>query len=74
MKGESKSLLRGTSRAGSLEEAIADALGKHVPPHPDALVEFEVVRIGGRQGGIAGLNEVWVELNLGAALEDDGAL
>lgn len=55
---------RGTSRTGSIEEALKNAIaaaGRSVN-HPDAMVEWTLKTVAGRSGGIAGFNEVTVTI------------
>ena len=58
--GHSKEL----SVTGALEDAVAQA-AKAEGHVADAMVEFEVVGVRGRVGGIAGFRDVWVEISVG---------
>lgn len=58
--GHSKEL----SVTGALEDAVAQAT-KSRGGVADAMVEFEIVRVNGRVGGIAGFRDVWVEISVG---------
>lgn len=63
--GHSKEL----SVTGALEDAVAQA-AKSQSGVADAMIEFEVVNVRGRVGGIAGFRDVWVEISVGG----DGAV
>lgn len=69
--GHSKEL----SVTGALEDAVAQA-AKAQAGVADAMVEFEVVGVRGRVGGIAGFRDVWVEISVGGhgshATPDEG--
>jgi hypothetical protein len=55
----------GLSKTLSIDEALADAVKKALAAQAgiaDAMVEFELVELRGRAGGIAGLREVSIEI------------
>lgn len=58
--GHSKEL----SVTGALEDAVAQA-SRGQGGVADALVEFEILRVNGRVGGVAGFRDVWVEISVG---------
>jgi flavin-binding protein dodecin len=53
------------SVSGALEDAVQQAAAAQ--PGADRMVEFEVVNVRGRVGGIAGFRDVWVEISVGKA-------
>lgn len=58
----------GHSKQFSLSEALEDAVQQAAKSQggvADAMVEFEVVNVRGRSGGIAGFRDVWVEISVG---------
>jgi hypothetical protein len=63
-KGSKGTTFSGTSRRGNIEEALQAALAAAVRSagHADALVEWSLKSITGRQGSIAGLNETLVTI------------
>ena len=52
------------SVTGALEDAVAQAT-RSSGGVADAMVEFEILRVHGRSGGIAGFRDVWVEISVG---------
>lgn len=55
----------GHSREFSASDALQDAINQALGDGgvADAMVEFEVVRVHGRAGGIAGFRDLWVEIS-----------
>lgn len=55
----------GHSREFSAADALQDAVNQAVGEQgmADAMIEFEVVRVHGRAGGIAGFRDLWVEIS-----------
>lgn len=51
------------SVSGALEDAVQQASAAQ--QGADRMVEFEVVKVSGRVGGIAGFRDVWVEISVG---------
>jgi hypothetical protein len=60
---------KGFSMSDALDDAVAQAM-KAQGGVADAMVEFSVVGVRGRAGGIAGFRDVWVEISVGS--EGDG--
>jgi hypothetical protein len=60
----SKKLFKGTSKKGDVDEALrlAIARAERSVRHPDAMVEWTLKSVSGRNGGIAGFNEVTVTI------------
>lgn len=52
------------SLSGALEDAVQQAASAQ-GGIADGMVEFEVVGVRGRSGGIAGFRDVWVEISVG---------
>lgn len=59
-----KKRFKGTSRKGDIEEALQNAIAaaERSVPHPDAMVEWTLVEVRGRVGGIAGFHEITVTI------------
>ena len=55
---------KATSRAGDFEEALQKAIAaaERSVRHPDAMVEWTLKSISGRNGGIAGFRDVTVAI------------
>jgi hypothetical protein len=62
----------GHSNESSIVDALQDAVNQALTDQnvADGMVEYEVVKIRGRAGGIAGFRDVWVEISVGAADKD----
>ncbi len=58
----------GHSREASLGDALQDAVNQAVNAQSiaDGMVEYEMVKVWGRSGGIAGFRDLWVEISVGA--------
>lgn len=61
-RGLPKLQFRGSSKTGDVEEALKNAVkaAERSVRHPDAMVEWTLKSITGRNGGFAGFNEVTV--------------
>jgi hypothetical protein len=59
-----KRTFKGTSKTGDVEEALhkAIAAAEKSVRHPDAMVEWTLRSISGRNGGIAGFRDVTVTI------------
>jgi hypothetical protein len=59
----------GHSNESSLGGALQDAVNQALTDQnvADGMVEYEIVKMWGRAGGIAGFRDVWVEISVGAA-------
>ena len=59
-----RKLFKGTSKKGDVEEALQKAIAaaEKSVRHPDAMVEWTLKSVSGRNGGIAGFNEVSVTI------------
>lgn len=62
----------GHSNESSLGGALQDAVNQALTDQnvADGMVEYEIVKMWGRAGGIAGFRDVWVEISVGAADKD----
>jgi hypothetical protein len=66
-KTEHKGRFVGHSPEFSIERALDDAVSQAMQSQSgiaDAMIEFEIVGLRGRVGGIAGFRDVWVEINV----------
>jgi flavin-binding protein dodecin len=61
----------GYSKIFSFDQALEDAAQQARGQMPDAQVDFTVVGIRGRIGGIGGVRDLWVEIRVGGI--DDAA-
>ena len=61
---EYKRTFKGVSKSGKLEEALQDAISRaeRSVRHPDAMVDWILKSISGRNGGVAGFHEVNVTI------------
>lgn len=59
----------GHSNESSLGGALQDAINQALTDQnvADGMVEYEIVKMTGRAGGIAGFRDVWVEISVGGA-------
>jgi len=59
----------GHSGQSSLGDALQDAINQALADQAgaDHLIDFEIVKVRGRAGGIAGSRDLWVEISVGAA-------
>lgn len=58
----------GHSNESSLTAALQDAVNQALMDQnvADGMVEYEVLKVWGRAGGIAGFRDIWVEISTGA--------
>ena len=63
----------GHSNQSSLGDALQDAVNQALADQPgaDRMIEFEIVKVRGRAGGIAGSRDIWVEIAVGDARDKD---
>lgn len=59
-----KKMFKGTSNSGDFEQALQKAIAaaERSVRHPDAMVEWTLKSISGRNGGIAGFRDVTVTI------------
>jgi len=59
----------GHSEQSSLGDALQDAINQALADQAgaDRMIEFEIVKVRGRAGGIAGSRDIWVEISVGDA-------
>ena len=59
-----RKLFKGTSKKGDVEEALQNAIAaaEKSVRHPDAMVDWTLKSVSGRNGGIAGFQEVTVTI------------
>ena len=63
----------GHSDQSSLGDALQDAVNQALADQPgaDRMIEFEIVKVRGRAGGIAGSRDIWVEISVGDDKDKD---
>lgn len=74
-KSEHRGRFVGHSPEFSIERALDDAVSQAMQSSTavaDAMIEFEIVGLRGRVGGIAGFRDVWVEIAVPGLNSDDG--
>lgn len=59
-----------SSLGGALQDAVNQALTNH--NIADIMVEYEMVKVWGRAGGIAGFRDIWVEISVSDPEKDKG--
>lgn len=73
-KTEHKGRFVGHSPEFSIERALDDAVSQAMQSQTgisDAMIEFEIVGLRGRVGGIAGFRDIWVEITVPALAGDE---